>query len=360
MKPSVHWLLAFVPITLVLERMDGIAPPLVFFAAALAIIPAASLIVRATEQIACRTGDAVGGLLNATFGNAPELIIGVVALRAGLPDMVRASIIGAILANLLLSLGASLLLGGVRYRDQEYNAGAARLYSSMMLLAVISLIVPSAFVRYFSTDEHLPQVQGLNTAMAVLLLAAYGLYLAFMLWTHPHLFRSAETQDEAHAEAPAWGLPRAMGSLLAASALAAWMSEALVGAAQGTGEALGMSQIFIGIVIVAIVGGAAEILSAVAAGRKNKMDLTMGIALGSSIQIALFVAPVLVLLSRVAAPEPLYLSFGRGELGALFFGVLIGAVVSGDGHGNWYKGVQLLAVYTIIAMMFYFVPDVPL
>jgi Ca2+:H+ antiporter len=360
LKPSINWLLAFIPIALLLERAE-VAPPLVFFTAALAIIPAASLIVHSTEQIAHRTGDAVGGLLNATFGNAPELIIATVALKAGLMDLVRASIIGAILGNLLLALGVAMLLGGLRHRDQTYNADASRIYSSMMLLAVITLIVPGAFEGYFSGPEFTSQVLGLNTTLAIMLLVTYGLYLVFMLKTHPQLFKSAgpaKGKGTEHAEGPTWGLPRAIGSLVGASVVAAWMSELLVGAAEGTGKALGMSEAFIGLVLVAIVGGAAESLSAIAAGRKNKMDLSLGIALGSSIQIALFVAPVLVLLSWVIAPEPLRLSFHRAEMWALFLTVLIGTVVSGDGRANWYRGVQLIVVYLAIAMMFYFVPQV--
>ena len=357
MKPSINWLLAFIPVTLALERAHA-APPLVFFSAALAIIPIASMIVHATEQISTRTGDAVGGLLNATFGNAPELIIATVALRAGLMDLVRASIIGAILANLLLALGVAMLLGGLRHRDQVYNADASRVYSSMMLLAVITLIVPGAFEGAFSDAQFTPQIQSLNTVLAVLLLLAYALYLVFMLKTHPQLFKSAEGKKAEHHEGPVWGLPRAIGSLVGASVLAAWMSEILVGAAEGTGKALGMSQAFIGLILVAIVGGAAESLSAIVAGRKNKLDLSIGIALGSSIQIALFVAPVLVLLSWVIAPQPLTLAFSRAELVALLLTVLIGTVVAGDGRSNWYKGVQLLVVYLAIALLAYFVPQV--
>ena len=354
-KPSLNWLLAFVPVTLLLEKSHA-APPLIFFSAALAIIPAAHLIVEATEHIARRTGDAIGGLLNATFGNAPELIIAAVALKAGLLDMVRASIIGAILANLLLALGASLFLNGLKQKDAEFNAGAARVYGSMMLLAVISLIVPSAFGRFFTADEYLPQVRSLNLALAFVLLAAYVLYLFFQIRTHPHLFKSKDSGGhESHG--PGWSMPRAVGSLVAASVLAAWMSEILVGAAEGTGQALGMSQAFIGMVVVAVVGGAAESLSAVGSARKGKLDLTMGIVFGSCIQIALFVAPVLVLLSKVIAPQPLDLTFGRAELGALFLAVLIGLQVSSDGRSNWFKGAQLLAVYAMIAMMFYFVPQ---
>ncbi|HWC74273.1 MAG TPA: calcium/proton exchanger, partial [Gemmatimonadales bacterium] len=335
-KPSINWLFAFIPVTLVLEGAHA-TPPLIFFSAALAIVPIASLIVHSTEQIATRTGDAVGGLLNATFGNAPELIIATVALKAGLVDLVRASIIGAILGNLLLALGVAMLLGGLRHKDQRYNADASRVYSSMMLLAVITLIVPGAFESYFSDAQFTPHVLSLNTALAILLLVTYGLYLLFMLKTHSQLFKSEGGKGEHHA-GPVWSVPRAIGSLVAASVLAAWMSEILVGAAEGTGKSLGMSQAFIGLVLVAVVGGAAESLSAIVAGRKNKMDLSLGIALGSSIQIALFVAPLLVLLSWLIAPQPLTLAFHRAELGALFLTVLIGTVVASDGRANWYKG----------------------
>jgi Ca2+:H+ antiporter len=353
---SPNWLLLFVPVSILLERSEGVSPALVFFAAALAIVPAARLIVQATEHIAARTGSAVGGLLNATFGNLPELIIATVALRAGLLEMVRASIIGAILANLLLALGVALLLGGVRYHNQEFNARAARVYSSMMLLAVISLAGPGAFERVFSAAEHFTAVHAINARLAVLLIAVYALYLFFMLGTHREEFAGEGDTGHGHEGGPGWSMPRSVGMLIGASVLAAWMSEILVGAAEGTGEALGMSQTFIGMIIVAVVGGAAESLSAVAAGRRNKLDLTMGVVYGSCIQIALFVAPVLVLLSRVIAPEPLALSFSRAELGVLFLATLIGGAVANDGKGNWFKGTQLVAVYAIIALLLYFVP----
>lgn len=357
MKFSVNWLLVFIPITLVLEHLGKVAPPVIFFSAALAIVPIAALIVRSTEHLAARTGDAIGGLLNATFGNAPELIIAMVALRAGYLDMVRASLIGAILANLLLALGVAFLLGGLRNHTQTYNASASRVYSTMMLLAAMSLAVPSAFSRYFAPEETMRQEQMLNLGVAGLLLFAYVLYLFFSIKTHPGHFASAEgAAEKHHHEGELWSMPRAVASLVFASVLAAWMSEVLVGAAEGTGEALGMSQIFIGIVFLAIVGGAAESGSAIAMGLKNKTDLSVGIALGSSIQIALFVAPMLVFASYFIAPEPLELSFGRAEVGSLFLGALIGTVVCGDGQSNWFKGVQLIAVYLIIAMMFYFMP----
>ena len=348
-----NWLFALVPVAVALEHF-GAPAPWVFFAAALAIVPIARLIVRSTEQLSTYTGDAVGGLLNATFGNAPELIIALVALRAGLLDMVRASIAGAILANLLLALGIAFLLGGLRWHTQTYNVAAARLYSSMMLVAVISLMVPSSFSRFFAPGETLRAETQLNIGLALVLLVAYVLYLLFMLKTHRDEFKAEQGAHQAHG--PRWSLPRAIGGLVAASLLAAWMSEILVGAASATGEALGMSEIFIGIVFLAIVGGAAESSSAIAMGRRNKMDLTLGIALGSCIQIALFIAPVLVLASYFVAPQPLELSFNRAEIGALFMAVLIATVVAGDGRSNWYKGVQLIAVYLIIALMFYFIP----
>ncbi len=358
LAPSFNWLFVFIPITVALEHAGKVSPPVLFFSAALAIVPIARLIVLATEQLATRTGDAVGGLLNATFGNAPELIITLVALKAGYLDMVRGSLIGAILANLLLALGIAFLLGGVRYHEQKFNPSAARAYSTMMLLAVISLAVPSAFSRYFAPESTIRQEQLLNIGIAIALLLAYGLYLVFSLKTHPDAFASVSHEEEAHHTGKQWGLPQTVGTLVAASVLAAWMSEIFVGAAEGTGKALGMSQTFIGIVFLAIVGGAAESGSAVAMARKNKVDLSVGIALGSCIQIALFVAPVLVLASYFIAPQPLELSFNRAEVGSLFFGMLIGTMVCGDGQANWFKGVQLVSVYVIIALMFYFMPEV--
>jgi Ca2+:H+ antiporter len=357
MKPSINWLLVFIPISLVLEHAPGIAPPMVFFSAALAIIPIAALIVRSTGQLATYTGDAVGGLLNATFGNAPELIIALVALHAGQMEMVRASIIGAILANLLLALGIAFLLGGLKHHDQTYNRVAARTYATMMLLAAMSLAIPSAFSRVLAPEETVRQEALLNVGVAAVLLAIYVLYLLYSLKTHRGSFASEGGSAHGHGdEGPRWSLPRALASLIVASLLAAWMSEVLVGAADGTGKALGMSSVFIGIVFLAVVGGAAESGSAIAMGARNKPDLSISIALGSSIQIALFIAPVLVFASYFIAPMPLELSFSRAEVGTLFLGVLIGAMVYGDGQANWFKGAQLITIYLIIAMMFYFMP----
>ena len=348
----IYWLLLAMPVSATLD-WRGASAPLVFFCAALAIVPLAILIVHSTEHLAARTGPAVGGLLNATFGNLPELIIAMVALRAGLLEMVRASLIGALLANLLLALGLAFILGGLRHRVQEYNPAAARTYASMMLLAAVSMVVPSTFHRFLG--DTVPQhAQALDTGVALVLLAAYVLYLVFMLKTHPEVFAAAHAPEAGHGAA--WSTGRAVGLLVAASLGAAWMSEILVGAAEATGHALGMSPTFIGIVLLAVIGGAAESGAAIAMASKNQMDLSVGIAMGSCIQIALFVTPVLVLSSVFIAPERLTLEFSRVETGALFLGVLIGAHVAGDGRANWYKGVQLLAFYLILATMFYLAP----
>jgi Ca2+:H+ antiporter len=353
-----NWLLVFIPVALGLEYAEA-ADPWIFFAAALSLVPIAGLIVRSTEQVATYTGETIGGLLNATFGNAPELIIALVALRAGLTDMVRAAIAGSILVNLVLALGIAFLAGGLRHRVQTYNTAAARVYGSMMLIAAFCLLVPSSFSQFLSPGETMREEALLNVGLAVVLLVLYALYLVFQLKTHPEEFAGepgavSDPEDKAHGAR--WSLPRALVSLLVASVAAAWLSEMLVGAAQGTGEELGMSEVFIGVVFLAIVGGAAGPPAAVVMAMRNKMDLAVGIALGAAIQIALFVAPVLVIGSFFVAPEPLELSFTRAEVGAIFFGALIGAVVAGDGRSNWYKGVQLIAVYLIIALMFYFIP----
>jgi Ca2+:H+ antiporter len=356
LRQPMNWLLILIPITVALEHVHGLPAPVLFFSASIAILPIAGIIVHATEQLSVRTGDAVGGLLNATFGNAPELIISIVALKAGYLDMVRASLVGAILANLLLALGVGFFLGGLRNHDQKFNPAASRAYSTMMFLAAVSMAVPSAFSRTFMPDGISLQEQKLNLGIAIILLVAYALYLFFSLKTHPGAFASVETEagDEHHGDH--WPVWLAVVSLVGASALAAWMSEILVGAAEQTGKVLGMSQVFIGIVFVAIVGGAAESGSAVAMARKNKMDLSIGIALGSCIQIALFVAPVLVIASYFIAPKPFELDFKKVEIASLFVAVFVGAMVCGDGRSNWYKGVQLITVYAIIAWMFYLLP----
>jgi Ca2+:H+ antiporter len=367
------WLLLFAPLAVLLDMVGGVPAPAIFFCAAIAIIPLAGLIVAGTEAIAEYTGPAIGGLLNATFGNLPELIICIVALRAGLVEMVRASLVGALLANLLLGLGLAFLLGGLRHHVQDYNPLAARAYASMMLLAVISMAIPSAFHRFFGAEQGFVHSGVLDTSVAIVLLLTYALYLVYQLRTHKESFTEAagapgggskaiaeggahDAHNEHAGHAAHWSLPRAGGTLLAASAAAAWLSEVLVGAAEATGHALGMSPTFIGLILLAAVGGAAEIGSAIVMARRDKMDLSVGIALGSCIQIALFVAPVLVLLGGLIGPQPFTLAFNRGEMGFLFISVLLGGLVAADGRSNWFKGVQLIAVYVMLAAVCYLVP----
>lgn len=355
LRPSIYWLLGFIPISLALDFMHASAP-LIFFSAALSIIPIARLIGTSTEHLASYTGDAVGGLLNATFGNFPELIIALVALKAGLHEMVLASLAGAILANLLLAMGLSFLVGGLKHHSQDYNPTSIRVYGSMMMIAVFSLFIPSAFHRFFGGQEYAQSENSLNIFLCIALLSTYVLYLIFMLKTHSEFFRSEGKEDGK--EENDWSMKKALTFLVIASVGAAFMSEVLVGAAEGTGEILGMSSVFIGVIFLAVVGGAAESISAVSMAAKNKMDLSIGIALGSSIQIALFVAPVLVLSSLVIGPGQMNLSFNRALLGAMFFAVLLGIIIAGDGRSNWYKGVQLVIFYFILGTLFYFIPVV--
>jgi Ca2+:H+ antiporter len=354
-KWSQHWMLVFVPIAIALEHFGNASDPVKFLIAALAIVPVARLIGHSTENLSHYTGDSIGGLLNATFGNLPELIIGIAALQAGLYTMVAASLVGAILFNLLLVLGLSFLLGGLRQHTLEFNARAVRVYGTMMFIAVISLALPSLYEKAFAPSGVTIEQEKINIGLAVLLLALYALYLLFMIRTHPEEFASVSKHDAEEHGAP-WSLPLCIGVLLGSSVLAAILSEILVGAVEGTGEALGLSAAFLGIVLLASVGGVAEGLSAVTMARKGRLDLALGIALGSCILIALFVAPVLVFASYFVGPEPFLLSFSTGGVGLLFLSVFIGSLVAAGGSANWYKGVQLLAVYLMIALLLYFVP----
>ncbi|MCU0361551.1 MAG: calcium/proton exchanger [Bacteroidia bacterium] len=355
LKPGIHWLYLFLPVTVVLEVLHASAP-LVFLSAALSIIPLAHLIGQSTEQIAGYTGDALGALLNVTFGNAPELIITIVALNAGLHDIVLASLAGAILANLLLATGLSFLFGGFKFHNQEYNASGLRINISMMMIATISLMIPAAFHNFSDKIGTHVDINSLNILVASILLLTYGLYLVFMLKTHPDLFAANKSKEEGESHEKRWSLLRGILSLIGASVLAAVMSEMLVGAAEETGKIIGMSNLFIGVVLLAVIGGAAETISAVAMAQKNKMDLSIGIAMGSSMQIALFVAPLLVLLSLFIGPGQMNLNFSRLLMVSIFLSVILGALVAGDGKSNWYKGIQLVIVYIIIGIMFYFIP----
>jgi Ca2+:H+ antiporter len=357
LKPNIYWLFVFIPIAILLKYGHASAP-LIFFSAALSIVPIARLIGNSTGQLATHTGDAIGGLLNATFGNFPELIIATIALKAGLYEMVLASLAGAILANLLLAMGLAFLVGGVKFHQQDYNLTSVRLYSSMMMIAVISLTIPSSFHILIAAKSPTENENTLNVNLAVVLLIGYVLYLFFMIKTHPDFFKSDDGGAHAEQNENAWSLTRALVTLVVASVLAAIMSEVLVGAAEETGKVIGMSSVFIGVIFLAIVGGAAESISAITMAAKNKMDLSIGILLGSSIQIALFIAPLLVIMSTFFGPGQLNLTFPRGLIVALFLAVIVAAMVAGDGRSTWYKGVQLIIVYLIMGMMLYFIPTV--
>ncbi|QJD30723.1 calcium/proton exchanger [Methylococcus geothermalis] len=352
------FLLAFIPLAVIFEHSPSVPAGFRFAAAALAIIPLAAAMVDATERISHRTGPTVGGLLNATFGNAPELIISLMALRAGLIEVVKASIVGVILSNLLFVLGLAFLLGGLRFHVQKFNRHGARIQRAVLMVAAISIVVPSVFDN-FIPPEMIDREDGLNICVALVLLATYALSLVFMLKTHPDYFVSEDTGLETGALPDSTGTKLAVAHLAIASAILALMSEILVGSIEGTAASLGMSKAFIGVIILALIGGAPESVAAVTVARRNKLDLTMGIAVGSSVQIALFVAPVLVLSSYVMAPRTLNLMVGNAGIMIIMLPVLLLSMLVGDGRSNWFKGVQLLSVYLLIALFCYFLPDTP-
>jgi Ca2+:H+ antiporter len=345
-------LLLFVPVAVALEYLAPGQHLWVFLASALAIVPCAGWMGKATEELAARTGEGIGGLLNATFGNAAELIIAFAALRAGLHDVVKASLVGSIIGNILLVLGAAMLAGGLCHSEQHFNPSATRSQATMLTLAAIALFLPAAYRAAVGSEGG--RMGGISVAIALVLLVTYALNLLFVLVTHRTYF-SGNTEAE-HAAARTWGVGRALGVLAAATVGIAWMSEMLVGAVEPAAHTLGMNNVFVGIFVVAILGNAAEHATAVTAALGNRMELALGIAVGSSVQIALFVTPVLVLASLGFGPQPMDLVFFPGLVLTVFFAVLVLGQVSGDGESNWIKGVQLLAVYLILAIIFYFAP----
>ena len=358
-KPRLDWLLAFVPVTIALEHLAHGRATWVFVSACLAILPLAGWMGRATEHLAERTGEGIGGLLNATFGNAAELIIAVVALRKGMHEIVKASLTGSIIGNILLVLGVSFVAGGVRYPTQRFNSTAARTQATMLTLAAIALILPATFHFLGArTPGLLERERGLSLEIAVVLLVTYAALLLFSLHTHKRLFvgEAALAAEVEHAGHKPWRVGVSLAVLAAATALVAWMSEILVGSVEHAAEAFGMTDLFLGVIVVAIIGNAAEHSTAVLVARKDRMDLSLGIAIGSSVQIALFVAPVLVLLSRFVGPAPMDLVFTPAEVLAVALAVLITGQIAGDGESNWLEGVQLLAVYAIFGMAFYLMP----
>jgi Ca2+:H+ antiporter len=339
--------------------LAGAAAGLVFVTSALGIVPTAALMGRATEELAARSGPGIGGLLNVTFGNAPELIIALFALGQGLHEVVKASIVGSIIGNVLLVLGGAMLVGGIGREKQTFSRTSASVQTSMLLLAAAALLMPAIFelvegkglplpgaeiVDYGGTVEHL------SLAVAIVLIATYAAGLLFSLKTHRDLF-NPEYEDEG-----TWGWSTRTSILVLAIAgvLVGVMSEVLVGSISEASHAIGLSEFFIGVIVVAIVGNAAEHWVAVLVAKKDKMDLSVNIAIGSASQVALFVAPVLVLASFFIGPHPLALVFNGFELGAILLAVLIANYVTQDGESTWFEGVQLLAVYVVFGIAFYY------
>jgi Ca2+:H+ antiporter len=358
-----NWLLIFIPVAVALEHLAPGRHLWVFGAAGLAIIPLAGWMGQATEQLAERVGSGIGGLLNATFGNAAELTIAIVALRGGLYQVVEASLVGAIVANTLLVIGASMLVGGLRRQEQHFNAVGTRSQATMLTLAAVALILPAAF-RLAGGSAATAALGPLSVGMSVVLLVVYALDMVFSLGTHRMLFseehgateHAAEEQAaQAEHEAP-WSVGRAALVLAGATALVVWMSEILVGALEPAAKGLGLNDAFVGVFVLAVLGGAAEISAAIRAAMKNRIELSLSIGIGASVQVALFVAPLLVLLSYVVGPARMDLAFSGGLVLTVLLAVLVTVQVAGDGRADWLKGVQLLAVYLILAMVYYFLP----
>ncbi len=361
--------LVFIPISIVASLLHW-SSLVIFLTAALAIVPLAAWMGTATEEIAVVSGPSLGGLLNATFGNATELIIALVALKAGLIDVVKASLTGSIISNLLLVMGFSMLLGGLRYQEQEFQPVVARVNASSMNLAVIALLLPTA-VNY--TSEGIPDgvQQQLSVAVAVVLITVYGLTLLFSMRTHTYLYEAGMAEGdvsdlEALAESNLFpdqpgqtpNLWLWVGVLLGATLFVAIESELLVRTLEAATQKLGLTELFTGVILLPVVGNAAEHATAVTVAMKNKMDLSVSVALGSSLQIALFVAPVLVLVGWLIG-QPMDLDFHPFELVAVAVSVLIANSISSDGRSNWLEGTLLLAAYAVLGLAFYFHPVVP-
>ena len=346
------WLLALVPVVFASQKFKPEAHTLLFVLSVLAIVPLAALLSHATEYVAAKTGDAVGGLLNATLGNLTELIIALAALRAGQYMLVKASVAGAIVTNTLFMLGASFLLGGLKHHVQEYNRVSARLQAGLLFLATVALLIPS-MVGEADSAAGAAFAQKLSLGLAVLLIVAYGLGMLFSLKTHRELFASAESGEPG--EVP-WPLGLALATLAGVTVLVALVSEIFVESVQQAAAAFGMTPAFVGFIVVALVGGAAEMSSAFSGARKNRLDLCVGIALGSAAQIALFVAPVLVLLSYVMGPTPMNLQFWPGAVVMVLIATMTASLLTNSGRSAWFVGTLMLMVYAIFAMTLYLLP----
>lgn len=352
-KPSLLWLLVFAPVALYLRWTAAHSHPVaLFFCAALVIIPLAGLMGDATEELAVDLGAGIGGLLNATFGNAAEMIIAIVALSKGLTEVVKASLTGSIIGNLLLVLGLSLFCGGLKYPRQTFNQVAASSTSTSLILASVALLIPTVFHKvggHHLSFQH--SSQQLSLAIAIILFGTYLASLWFSLKTHKQLFAGEEV---AHT-GPRWSKKRSVLTLLGATLGVAIFSEFLVGTLEETRAAWGMTEVFVGVIVVAVVGNAAEHSTAVMMALKNKVDLSLAVAVGSSLQIALFVAPILLFISY-GLGQPFSLEFTVPEVVAVLVSVHLACQISGDGESNWLEGVQLLSLYAILAVLFFFLP----
>jgi len=360
LKPSLDWLLIFVALAILLRFWPGgISPTALFVCSALGIIPVAGWIGRATEVLAARVGEGLGGLLNATFGNAAELIIAGIALSKGLTNVVKASITGSIIGNVLLVLGLSILFGGVKYKEQYFNRAGARTSVVSLSLAAVGLIIPTVFhLTAYSSPAGWSALaeQKLSLGIAIVLFLTYFCVLGFSLRTHRYFFQCGD-QDIVESGTQ-WSVGKAVLILLVSTAVVAVLSEFLVGTIEDVRHSVGVTEVFIGVIVVAIVGNAAEHSTAIIMAMKNKMNLSVGIAIGSSLQIALFVAPVLIFLSYVCG-RPMDLEFSMPEVFAVVASVYILFQISGDGETNWIEGVQLLSVYVILGILFFYLPEAP-
>ncbi len=354
MKPSLNWLLIFVPATIGLKFLSPDSHVAIFITSCLAILPLAGWLGQATEHLSQHTGEGIGGLLNATFGNAAELIIALMALQRGLHDVVKASLTGSIIGNLLLVMGISIVAGGLKFKSQYFNKSGARSQATMLLLAAIAMVLPATF---HSLAGNLPRrEQDLSLEISVILLATYALSMVFTLKTHKQLF-GGEGGHSHDGEPNPWSVKKSIGVLALATTLIAVVSEILVGSVEVAAHTFGMTSVFVGVIVVAIIGNAAEHSTAVIVAMKDRMDLSLGIALGSSIQVAVFVAPMLVLVSYFIGPKPMNLVFTEAEVIAVGLSVLIATQITNDGESNWMEGVLLLAVYAILGAVFYYLPE---
>jgi Ca2+:H+ antiporter len=355
-----YLLVPFIALAIGLELAHAGATP-IFLAAALGVIPTAALMGRSTEELAARSGPGIGGFLNVTFGNFPELVIALFALNEGLQEVVKASVVGSILGNILLVMGAAMLAGGLRRDRQRFDRTAANVQSLMLLLAAVALVMPAIFELVAGaglprpTDEAIDfpgDLEALSVGVSVLLIT-YAAGLLFSLRTHRDLFNPSHDEED-HGGEP-WSIRRAVTMLAIAGVAVGVMSEILVGSITEASENLGLSPFFVGIIVVAVVGNAAEHWVAIYFALRDKMDLAVNIAIGSSAQIALFVAPVLVLLSFLVGPFPMALVFNGFEIGAIFLAILVANQVTQEGESTWFEGLQLLAVYAVLGLIFYFV-----